>query len=231
MKSRRQAAGTRGRSTLAALLLTAVTAVSGGCGAPEFEYVKNADDGVYFKVPNGWQRLTHEEMDGLLSGEDPESAAAAARRERIWSVAYDGDDSAQPLHLFLGLGDEPFVYVMVRRLSEAEVNAVSLNGARDLLFPITPQAREDNAQNPIFQGFELISDEVLAAESGVRGARTVFNYSPGGGALQTFVQTVYVDDVGGRLYQFILRCSATCYRLRAADLDAVVQSFTVRSPR
>jgi hypothetical protein len=205
--------------------------VLGGCGSPEFEYVKNVDDGMYFKVPHGWQRIDHADMDGLLSGEDPESAAAAARRDRVWSVGYDGDASAQPLHLFLSGGDAPFVYAMVRRLNEAEVNSVSLNGARDLLFPLTPQARADNAENPIFQGFELISDETLAAEDGVRGVRTVFNYSPGGGALQTFVQTIYVDDAGGRLYQFILRCTASCYRLRAAELDAVVQSFTVRSVR
>jgi hypothetical protein len=214
-----------------AALLTAVLAVLGGCGAPEFEYVKNSGDGMYFKVPHGWQRIEHADMDGLLSGEDPESAAAAARRERVWSVGYDGDVSAQPLHLFLSGGDAPFVYAMVRRLSEAEVNSVSLNGARDMLFPVTPQAREDNAENPIFQGFELISDEVLAAEDGLRGARSVFNYTPGGGARQTFDQTVYVDDAGERVYQFILRCSATCYRLRAAELGTVVQSFTVRSVR
>ena len=144
-------------------------------------YVKNADDGVYFKVPNGWQRIEHEAMDWMLSGEDPASMAAAARRERIWSVGYDASIAAQPLHLFLGTGDEPFVYAMVRRLSEDEINAVSLNGARDLLLPVTDSARADNAANPVFQGFELVSDEILPTEGTVRGVRSVFNYSPGGG--------------------------------------------------
>ncbi|MEU8006728.1 hypothetical protein AB0B66_36695 [Catellatospora sp. NPDC049111] len=226
MKDRRQAAGIR--AALAALLTTAAL-VLGGCGAPEFEYVKNADDGVYFKVPHGWQRIEHEAMDWMLSGEDPDSVAAAARRERIWSVGYDASIVPQALHLFLGTGDEPFVYAMVRRLSENEINAVSLNGARDLLLPVTDSARADNAQNPVFQGFELVSDEILPTEGTVRGVRSIFNYSPGGGGLQTFDQTVYVDDAGRRLYQFIVRCSASCYRARAAELDALVQSFTVRS--
>lgn len=226
MKDRRQAAVKR--AALAALL-TAVALVLGGCGAPEFDYVKNADDGVYFKVPHGWQRIEHEAMDWMLSGEDPDSVAAAARRERIWSVGYDASVVPQPLHLFLGTGDQPFVYAMVRRLSENELNAVSLNGARDLLLPVTESARAENAQNAVFQGFELVSDEILPAEGSVRGVRSVFNYSPGGGSLQTFDQTVYVDDAGRRLYQFILRCSASCYRERAAELDVLVQSFTVRS--
>ncbi|GAA1390034.1 hypothetical protein [Catellatospora chokoriensis] len=226
MKDRRQAAGKR--AALVALLTTVALAL-GGCGAPEFDYVKNADDGVYFKVPHGWQRIEHEAMDVMLSGEDPDSVAAAARRERIWSVGYDASVVPQPLHLFLGTGDQPFVYAMVRRLSENEINAVSLNGARDLLLPVTDSARADNAQSAVFQGFELVSDEILPSDGSVRGVRSVFNYSPGGGSLQTFDQTVYVDDAGRRLYQFILRCSASCYRERAAELDVVVQSFTVRS--
>jgi hypothetical protein len=118
---------------------------------------------------------------------------------------------------------------MVRRLSEAEVNAVSLVQARDLLLPVTDSARQENAANLLFQGFELLHDETLPPADGIRGVRTVFNYAPGGGGLQTYDQTIYVDDAGRRLYQFILRCSASCYRQRQAELDVLVQSFTVRS--
>ncbi|MEV4255722.1 hypothetical protein AB0J52_21410, partial [Spirillospora sp. NPDC049652] len=218
---------------LLTLVLLLVLLLAQGCGEPRFTYVKNGGERTYFKVPNGWHRIGQHDMDDLLSGDDPDSAAARARPKSSWSVGYDASRPPDPTHLFgLGGDEEPFAYAQIRRLSDEARDQVSLNVLRDAFLPVTAESRRQAVkEHRPLTGFELVRDQVLTPGGGLRGVRSVFNYRIGQQLLlQTFDVTTYAAD-DGRLYQLVVSCSARCYQERSAELDAVARSFTVRRHR
>jgi hypothetical protein len=76
----------------------------------------------------------------------------------------------------------------------------------------------------------LLRDDVLTPHAGLRGVRVTFNYRLLGGTLDTFDQTAYINNDASKEYVLLIRCTARCYRARAAELDAIAKSFTVRIP-
>ncbi|WP_432827019.1 hypothetical protein [Dactylosporangium sp. CA-092794] len=169
-------------------------------------------------------------MDDVLSGTNPDSVAADVRQQLWWSVAYDASADPSPEHLLTGaITDEPIVYVRIAKLTENQQNVVSLDALRDLFLPVTDGARQATAGAVGLTGFELVHDEVLTPSSGLHGVRVVYDYELANGVLHTFDQTALVNNDGSKLYLLIIRCSTSCYRERAGELDAIAKSFTVRS--
>lgn len=220
----------RAAVALAGTVALAVTA--GGCGQPEFHYVKNSERKTYFKVPNAWHQVDQEDLDRIVAGADPASATAQLRSELIWTVAYDAQDDPAVTHIFgFGVTPEPVVWAKVERLTPTVSGAVSFDLLRDAVLPVTEDARKSAAEqgNPL-GAFELLHDEVLTPAKGLHGVRVVYNYDlPAGGTLHTFDQTALVNDDASVLYLLLVRCTAACYRDRANELAGIVHSFTVRS--
>ncbi|GAA3155793.1 hypothetical protein GCM10010466_53390 [Planomonospora alba] len=215
--------------------LAAVTAVlaagAAGCASPEFTYVRNDDGNTYFKVPAAWHQVDQKALDQAMSAGDPESATARLRRRLVWAVAYDAHARPAARHLYgLGTTDEPFLFARVVTLLPSERDALSLNGMRDAILPVSEGLRARVAQLPGYPltGFELLADEVLHPGDGVRGVHVRFNYAVKGAGVQTFDLTSYLSEDARRLSTILVRRSAACYRERAAELDGVTRSFTVR---
>jgi hypothetical protein len=218
-------------TVLAATGLCVALVAVGGCGAPAYTYVKNSGEHTYFKLPREWHRVDQNELDNALSQDDPNSAAAIARKQVVWNIAYDADAPPSALHMFVASGDEPFVFATVRALSTGQRDAMSYDAMRDFVLPVTVNAREAAATNGLqLDDFELLRDDVLSPHTGIRGVRVVYNYRLVLGPLQTFDQTTYVNADTSRVYIILIRCSAACYRQQLAELDGVATSFTVRSP-
>jgi hypothetical protein len=221
-------------SRAAAMIVGVVVAVAVGmvgCGAPQYTYVKNSGERTYFKVPRQWHRVDQAALDEAVSPDDPDSQAAVARQQLVWSIAYDADAAPAPIHLFSGDGDRPFVYATVRRLTQTQQAQMSFDGLRNAILPVTDAARQvaDQAGLPL-DGFELLSDEVVHPRTGIRGVHIVFHYRVGGpGELNTFDQTAYVNDDASRMYLLLIRCSARYYRDHGSEVRDVATSFTVRS--
>lgn len=214
----------------ALLAVTALLAGAGACGTPEFTYVKNSQEKTYFKVPHGWREIATESLDHDITGVNPDSAAATAVKQLWWSVAYDAAEDPTPDHLLTtGVTDEPIVYARVATLTESQQNMVSLDALRNVLLPVTDEAREAAAATMPLSGFELLRDEVIEPENGLHGVRVVFDYELAFGVLHTFDQTVLVNNDGSKLYLMIIRCTSSCYRERSGELDTIATSFTVRS--
>ncbi|RJL34621.1 hypothetical protein D5H75_06530 [Bailinhaonella thermotolerans] len=220
----------RRRAVVVKLLLLGPAAAAlalTGCGSPEYTYVRNAD--TYFKVPASWHQVDGDQLDLLMSGEDPASASAEARKRLVWDVAFDAHRDPSPAHLFMGLGDEPFVYASVHRLTEEQRDALSLDAMRDFILPVTEGTREKAARAGFpLSGYEPLRDEVLHPGEGLRGVRVVFNYRLAGGPLHTFDQTAYMSADLSRVHVMLIRCSAGCYRARADEFDAIARSFRVK---
>jgi hypothetical protein len=213
----------------AAIAVAAIIAVNGGCGAPEFTYVKNSGQKTYFKVPHSWHAIGTGSLDDVLSGTNPDSATTKLRQQMWWSVAYDASAYPTPDHLLTNaVTNEPIVYARVARLTEAQQNAVSLNMLRNAFLPVTEDARQAATNLPL-TGFELVRDEVLTPSSGLHGVRVVYDYELGNDVLHTFDQTALVNNDGSKIYMLIIRCSTSCYRERSSELDTIATSFTVRS--
>lgn len=213
----------------AAAIAVAAIAISGGCGAPEFTYVKNSGQKTYFKVPHNWHAIGTGSLDDVLSGTNPDSATKRVRQQMWWSVAYDASADPTPDHLLTSaVTNEPIVYARVARLTEAQQNAVSLDMLRNSFLPVTEDARQAATNLPL-TGFELVRDDVLTPSSGLHGVRVVYDYELGNDVLHTFDQTALVNNDGTKIYMLIIRCSTSCYRERSSELDTIAKSFTVRS--
>jgi hypothetical protein len=214
----------------AALAVAAVIAVVGGCGAPEFTYVKNSGQKTYFKVPHDWHAIGTGSLDDVLSGTNPDSATTRLRQQLWWSVAYDASADPTPDHLLTNdVTSEPIVYARVAQLTEAQQNAVSLDMLRNAFLPVTEDAREAAAATLQLTGFELVHDQVLTPSSGLHGVRVIYDYELANDVLHTFDQTALVNNDGSKIYLLIIRCSTSCYRERSSELDTIAKSFTVRS--
>jgi len=230
---------------IAAVCVTAVALA--GCGQPEFTYVKNSEQHVYFKVPFSWHQVDQHEVENFFLGEDPESELGQRISQlRPWSVAYDEADQPVAAH-FLMASEQPFVYARVEYLTASERDHVSLDVLRDTIFPVSESQRATLAQQMTdaekagqssfypFQEFEPIDDVVLNPGHGLRGVRVIYNYRyasqdpPMKTGAYTFDQTALLSEDSTRIYLLIVTCSATCYRERKADIEAIASSFTVRS--
>jgi hypothetical protein len=116
----------------------------------------------------------------------------------------------------------------VAQLTEPQQNAVSLDMLRNAFLPVTDDARQAAAEALPLEGFELLHDEVLTPSNGLHGVRVVYDYELGFGVLHTFDLTALVNNDSSKLYLLIIRCSTSCYRERAGELDTIAKSFTVR---
>jgi hypothetical protein len=212
-----------------AIAVAAVLLGTASCGQPEFTYVKNSGQKTYFKVPHSWHQIGTSDLDDVLGGTNPDSAASQVRQQLWWSVAYDASADPAPAHLLTnGVTEQPIVYARVATLTKGQQNAISLDMLRDMFLPVTADAREAAAEALPLTGFELLHDEVINRPNGLHGIRVVYDYELGFGVLHTFDLTAMVNNDSSKLYLMIIRCSSSCYRERASEIDTVATSFTVR---
>jgi hypothetical protein len=205
------------------LLACTVLGLAPGCAAPEYTYVKNTANRTYFKVPSSW-RVIDEKALTQLSG-----TSAAPENDSGWAVAYDAAQDPSPAHLVGNDTPEPIVYASVQPVPQEAREQVSLDSLRNLLMPVTPEARAaSSSSGTAFSGFSLVSDAELTAQPGFRGVHEIFQYRVQGGPLQTFDQTVYVNKDASKVYALLLRCSNECYQARRAEVETVTASFTVK---
>jgi hypothetical protein len=197
------------------------------CGSPEYTYVASSEYETVFRVPADWHRIPDTDVEERLFGAESESAQLAA--ERSWVAGFDAANDPDVGHLFGNDADEPNLHAMVRELDRGTQGSLSLDGMRNFLLPVSADARQQAAAaGTSAEGFELLVDEQLEGDGGMRGVHVVYNYDLGR-SLQTFDQTVYVDQATSRLHILLVRCSAQCYRDRSDELQAVATSFTVKN--
>jgi hypothetical protein len=210
----------------AGLLVAIIASLLVGCSAPEYTYVSSSKYNTVFRVPADWNRIPEEELEKTIFGDESASAQVAA--ENAWVAGFDASEKPKVDHLFGSDAQEPSLYAVVRDLDPQSQGQLSLDGMRNLLLPVTEEARQRaEAAGVAPEGFELLQDELLEEEGGLRGVRVVFNYDLGE-SLQTFDQTVLVDQSTSRVHLLLVRCSAKCYRERGEELKNVAASFTVK---
>ncbi|MFC0556296.1 hypothetical protein ACFFHJ_35870 [Planotetraspora thailandica] len=218
--------------------MTAATAavLLSGCAAPDYTYVRGSDGSTYFKVPSAWRQVDANAFDQVFFG-DMQTAKAQIAKQNTWIAAYDAQAARPSANHFLageqGAVDQPFVLAKVQKLSDEEKNQVSLDilrNANGLPVAVTADVRKqmESTQGFPFQKFELLSDQVLPAQDGIRGVRTIFNLSVGNGPVQTFDETSFLSADGSIVSTLLIRCSAACFRQQFSEINLVAQSFKVK---
>jgi hypothetical protein len=215
------------RRTAAGLAAAGLLAVLAGCGAPAFTYAADSADNAYFKVPSAWRPMDPHALAATQSSELANSAAGPAGGSLAWSRAYAAQWNAQAGSL-LTASTEPVVYASVQSLSTRLRESLSFNFMRDLLLPVTANARQQAAASgsPL-TGFTLISSTVITAKDGVRGINELFEYTINGQP-DAFDQTVLTNGSTTKLYLLLVQCYQGCFVAHQAQIKAVVDSFTVR---
>jgi hypothetical protein len=210
---------------LAGLGLTVIGVMVAACGAPQFTYVANSASQTYFKVPNGWHKISDTALARALGGNN-----SAALPSGVWSVGYDGSTAPSATHIYGAASAQPFVLALVERLSAAASNEMSYNTLRDVFLPVTSAARQSDAKRGFqLTGFHLLQDSVLTPGQGVHGVRDVFDYTFPDGSTDTFDQIAFTNADATNLYLLVLHCTASCYAKNASEIETVMNSFTVRS--
>jgi hypothetical protein len=195
------------------------------CGSSEFTYVSNSDERTYVRLPVEWREVDPTELATAL-GLDP---GVPAEDQGVWLEGYDADLLPSTAHLLGPHAPAPTGLVLVQDIPVTMRGQYSLDRLRDLFQPVSPTGREALAANPMatLTNFSLLVDEVLTPGDGIRGVHVVYRYRVGGGPVQVFDKTAYVNDDASKLYLFVARCSSECYGQRQPEIDRVVSSFTV----
>lgn len=227
-------AGFGGRRWLIATAVV-VAAAMAGCGKPAYHYVTNSNDGAYFKVPSGWYEADVTPVDEFFMSRlfdvEPGSAAAVRVKDFMWSTGYDASDGPTGYHMLTSYPtSEPIVYSMVLHVPPSVQGLVSLDYLRNVFWPVTTNVRAMYEQaGQSLPGFELLRDEVLEPEDGIRGVRVVYNYRLPSDVVHTVDLTAHTNNDSSIIYLLLIRCTADCYQERTAELDEIATSFTVRS--
>jgi hypothetical protein len=204
-----------------------VAGISAGCAAPQFTYVSDTAASTYFKVPFGWHRIS----DVSLAAQFKTPGSLLGQGSGAWDVAYDAAPAPAAVHLFSPTATRPFAFAFVAPLSASASQAMSYNGLRDVLLPVTPGARQAAAQgNFPLTHFRLLRDLVVDPGQGVHGVWDTFEYTYPGDITDTFDQVALTNSDSTQLYVLMVHCMSVCYSQNRTQLDTIMSSFTVRSP-
>jgi hypothetical protein len=206
-------------------VLLAVGALS-GCGAPAYTYVADKNDNSYFKVPSSWHQVNAQfvtQAQNLLT----RSFAGSAGGTLEWSRAF-ADTASPSAETLLDASSNPVVYASVQDMKLSLRGELSFNVMRDLIFPVTPSAREEAAEaGEKLEGFQSIGYTLLTDKYDMRGINEVFEYDIGGQP-DAFDLTVLTNAQTTKLYLLLVQCYQSCFLAHESQITAVANSFTVR---
>jgi hypothetical protein len=215
------------RTAVAIFAAGAALALLAGCGAPSYTYAADDADHAYFKVPASWQQVSPSKVTQVQNDLLSNSAAGAAGGSLTWSRAYAGTPAPSLTSLLTG-STTPVVYASVQTIRDSLRASLSFDYMRDLLFPVTTEAREEAAaEGEKLSGFNLVFSNEITGADGVRGINELFEYQINGQP-DAFDQTVYTNSETTKLYLLLVQCYQACFTSHSAQIKAVVSSFTVR---
>jgi hypothetical protein len=204
-----------------------VAGVAAGCAAPQFTYVADSSASTYFKVPYGWHKIS----DGSLAAQLKTPGTLLGPGSGAWEIAYDAAQAPAAVHLFSPAATQPFAFAFVAPLSASASSAMSYNGLRDVLLPVTSAARAAATQGKFpLTGFRLLRDTVVKPGPGVHGVWDTYTYTYPGGITDTFDQVALTNSDKSQLYVLLVHCVAACYSQERNQFNTIMSSFTVRSP-
>jgi hypothetical protein len=203
----------------------ALTAVLVSCGAPSFSYVADSTANTYFKVPYGWQQVPQDQLCRIIKLVPAYGTCTGA-----YAVGYEPGRNPAATDLVDWHNSQPFVFVTVQQVPQAQSGTLTVNTLRDLVLPVTNTGLQSLAQQgyPI-TNFKALRDSMLTLKQGFVGVRETYQYTYQGGVVDTFDKIVLTNPAESHLYILLVHCTTTCFTQDTTAIDDVMSSFTVRS--
>ena len=234
-------------------MLAVTGAVLAACGAPGHEYVRNTDLRAAFKIPTAWNVFSEELVLGL-----PEGPRADTPDPIKWFVGIDGHPEPSATHVLDPsdlAADHPKGFALIQELSFVEHDDANLNMLRNFMFPVDQLVQDDSDARILAYDDTVRRDEIHGIHLEFQFREAALAQVTGGGGGQggqeaqgdlqellqgqgaavlspAFVQvsqTALLDANADRLYVMLVLCSAECYARNRADIQSVVDSWTVLS--
>jgi hypothetical protein len=220
----------RSRRTVSGAIAAGLVLLAGGvltaCGTPAYIYVSDKTDNAYFKVPSAWHQVNAqfvEQAQSLLT----KSLAGQAGGTLEWARAY-AETSSPTAESLLDSSSTPVVYATVQNMKLSLRGELSFDVMRDLIFPVTPAARQEAADaGEKLEGFESIGYTLITTKYNMRGINEVFEYEVDGQP-NAFDLTVLTNAQTTKLYLLLIQCYQACFAAHESQIAAVANSFTVR---
>lgn len=211
-------------STKIAIFSVAILLLS-AC-SPSKQYAGSKSDGAFFSVPNGWTRVTNDQLN-----KEESNSTNQDDLDRLSMVTYqEGFTSAPKIKarevFMLNATDHPVVFARIRDLFPEERNAISFNSLRNIILPVTSylDGSQSNDRN-----FQLLDDQEVV-EKGGKGVNLVFSFDYKG-INETVNQSALISNDQNKIYLLIIRCSTECYNKNLKTINEIVKSYTVRGAR
>jgi hypothetical protein len=128
----------------------------------------------------------------------------------------------------LDASSNPVVYASVQNMKLSLRGELSFDVMRDLIFPVTPSARQEAAAaGEKLLGFTSIGYTLITNKYDMRGINEVFEYNVEGQP-NAFDLTVLTNAGTTKLYLLLIQCYQACFAAHESQILAVANSFTVR---
>lgn len=206
---------------------TLVIALLSGCGEVSKIYAKNSALGIYFTVPAGWHKISEEDIRSF----ELEGADAAGKNKAdlvLWQEAYSENHATSARNILqLQATKSLTAFARVRALTTEESDAMSYNGLRNLILPVTELI---SGSSQVVDDFQLLDEREIVSER-ARGLETIFSFTPKDGENETVHQTALLSTDRSSIYFFLVRCTTNCFDKSQGIVDEIVASFTVKGRR
>jgi hypothetical protein len=188
-------------------------------------YAGDKSSGVFFTVPSGWKMVSQKALHDLQATSN--SSVSQTRLQAVrYEEAYSPNTFTSSDVLSLRTPISVIAYARVRSLTGDEMNAVSYNWLRDLVYPVTTWINSPSAAS----GFELL-DDLEVVQPGGRGVETIYKVTGSDGIPQTIDQTAIVSTDRSAIYVLLVRARTSFYQKNGALISKLAQSFTVKGSK
>ncbi|MCX6450163.1 MAG: hypothetical protein NTZ31_00435 [Actinobacteria bacterium] len=210
---------TKGTITMALIGVISLT----GCQSSQI-YSGDKNLGMFVAIPHGWKKISQEQLHTREL-----QATTVGAKERAQSVifqeAYSLDPKTSPAEVFsIKAPQDAIVLLRSRYLTGDEMNSVSYNWLRDVVFPLTTWLSNPTAKTPQYQ----LIDDLENVQNKARGVRTVYSVVDSDKVSQTISQTALVSDDRTKIYVLLIRARTSWYQKNASIVSKIAKSFTVR---
>jgi hypothetical protein len=206
------------------IAVAALGLVAASCGGSGYEYVSNDEAGIFFKVPDDWSVIDVDTDDGTLGRPGvPLDWVRVVDSSSVPTVTnYRTPVPADPVGIAVV---EPVETASQRDgLSLEMLRTYALSGyVAETDTPVDPLVLNQEADGPL----EMIAGYDINLDGGFHGQRIVFDLEIEPGQVVTIDQTALVDAETTEVYRLLIKCEAHCYADRRAEIDDIVDSWTI----
>ena len=213
---------TRVRAAL--LVVVACSVALAACGGSGYQYVKNGDLDLYFKVPEGWELFDERDLYSSPSI-DLEPLERERALARTWFRGFDA--GAQPVveNVLASSAPAPTGFVRVQALTDEEREVIDLSTLRTLFLKKDPViTQREDPHGPV----EVLREEDVNLDGGYHGVRMLVAYDSPDGSIGIVDQMAVLDGPSRLLYLFVIGCSERCYFDNRDTIEEIAGSWTIK---